>query len=1150
MLVSFNGFISYSHAADGRLAPAVQRGLHRLARPWNRRRALWIFRDQTGLSVTPALWSSIQRALDSSDYFVLMASPEAARSPWVNREIEHWVSTKSADRILPVVTDGEWRWDPATGDFGEASTAVPPALRGVFDEEPLYLDLRWARDDRHLSLRHARFRDAIAQLAAPMHGVSKDDLEGEDVRQQRRSSQLRLAALSSLAVLALLASVTGVFALRNAAEANASALEARRQQQEASVQRGSAAKFAGEAQRQQELAEQQETRAKEQQAQAEEAAAEARRQLGRADRAATRAGRQERLADRQSSLARQSAQEMRRQQQRAEEQARIAREQQKLAGEAGTESRRQQKIAKQQQLLAEEAGTEARKQEKLAKEQQRLAKQAGAEARKQKQIADDQQQRATDAKAEADREKQNAAREKQNADREKQNAAREKQNAAREKANAGQQQRIAISRRLVNEAKATLEDQPQAALRLGVAAQRIHPEAETRREVVNLIASTRHAGAIDDVVAVEHGPGNLLVTLNEVGVVSLWDSSDRADPLRLAAIGEPGPLNNRMSLSGDGKWLGVVRDDVAVLWDIREPSRPVLSTTMPGDRRYNSAVFSPDGRILVTGDRTGPDGYATLWDVTDRARPKPLSTLTGSLTSGDDFTFSADGRTLVDSNGDTHIWDITDPAKPVARATIDASYTTFSMAFSPAEPLLAIGNGLGELSLYDLKNTAEPLRTAKLQYDTTTLMLSVAFSADGRVLASGDHDGRTTLWQLGAYPREIGTLPGTSGIDSLSFSRDGRTLVTADSADTAVLWNTTEFAAPRFLSGTAAHSDQLLATSYGSDGRSVTTVGADGSAVVWDVTDRERPARRATVIIPGLKAFGRAALSSDGHTVASSGSTGVVNLTDVSDPARPSTLALRTGVSWLGSLSFSADGRTLAIGGDGRLELWDLADRAPTRITTLTFTVSSVGDVSFSPDGRTVAVTAIQTVSLWDITNRAVPRQLSVLAGHGNTVLAVKFSPDGRTVLTGSYDHTAILWDVSDPARPRPLTTLTGHSYKVGAVAFSQDGKTVATAEDGSWVMLWDISRPTKPLRLARVRLDQYHTPIDVAFSADGTTLLVGTDYARDGHIALWDLSELSRLRADPAATGCTIAGRGLDREEWAREIPELAYQDTCPVAR
>src|SRR5689334_20021326 len=219
----FDGFISYSHAADGRLAPAVQRGLHRLAKPWHRRRALWIFRDQTGLAVTPGLWSSIQTALDGSEYFVLLASPEAARSPWVNREIEHWIATKSADRVLPVVTDGEWAWDDDRGDFTEGSTAVPPTLRGVFTEEPFFLDLRWARGSEHLSLHHSRFRDAIAQLAAPMHGVSKDELEGEDVRQHRRAKRLRSGAVVTLVVLALVTSLTGLSAVRNGARAKAAA---------------------------------------------------------------------------------------------------------------------------------------------------------------------------------------------------------------------------------------------------------------------------------------------------------------------------------------------------------------------------------------------------------------------------------------------------------------------------------------------------------------------------------------------------------------------------------------------------------------------------------------------------------------------------------------------------------------------------------------------------------------------------------------------------------------------------------------------------------------------------------------------------------------------------------------------------------------
>ncbi|MDQ5852728.1 MAG: TIR domain-containing protein, partial [Chloroflexota bacterium] len=261
----YDGFISYSHAADGQLAPAVQAGLQRLAKPWNRRRALWIFRDDTGLTVTPALWSSIQTALDDSRFFILMASPEAAASHWVNQEIKHWVETKPVDRILPVLTSGEWVWDSSGHDFDwQSSTAVPQALEGVFQEEPRYLDLRWAHTESQLNLRHSRFRGAIADLAAPMHGSSKEDLESEDIHQYRRSRRLRLTAVVSLVVLATVALFSGVMALINASHAETSAAEARHQQRVAEERRQQAAAATAEAARQQRLAEDQQKRADEQ----------------------------------------------------------------------------------------------------------------------------------------------------------------------------------------------------------------------------------------------------------------------------------------------------------------------------------------------------------------------------------------------------------------------------------------------------------------------------------------------------------------------------------------------------------------------------------------------------------------------------------------------------------------------------------------------------------------------------------------------------------------------------------------------------------------------------------------------------------------------------------------------------------------------
>src|SRR5262245_56004235 len=167
--MTYDAFISYSHAADGRLAPALQRGMQRLAKPWYRVRALRVFRDESALSANPHLWSSIQDALDDADWFLLLASPEAAASEWVNRELRHWLEHRSADRILVVLTDGTFDW---TG-HELAGSAVPGVLEGAFTEEPRHVDLRWARTATDLDMHNPRFRNAVAELAAPVRGVSK-----------------------------------------------------------------------------------------------------------------------------------------------------------------------------------------------------------------------------------------------------------------------------------------------------------------------------------------------------------------------------------------------------------------------------------------------------------------------------------------------------------------------------------------------------------------------------------------------------------------------------------------------------------------------------------------------------------------------------------------------------------------------------------------------------------------------------------------------------------------------------------------------------------------------------------------------------------------------------------------------------------------
>ena len=121
-------FISYSHRTDRTLAPAVQSALNRFARPWYRLRWVRIFRDDTDLGVSPHLWSSIQEALTRSEHFLLLASPQAAASPWVRKEVEYWRAHRSTDQLL-IVCDEDPDVHCADPDRGSSARTVQPPLR-------------------------------------------------------------------------------------------------------------------------------------------------------------------------------------------------------------------------------------------------------------------------------------------------------------------------------------------------------------------------------------------------------------------------------------------------------------------------------------------------------------------------------------------------------------------------------------------------------------------------------------------------------------------------------------------------------------------------------------------------------------------------------------------------------------------------------------------------------------------------------------------------------------------------------------------------------------------------------------------------------------------------------------------------------------
>lgn len=208
----YDAFISYSHALDGVLAPALQTGLERFAKPWYRARALRVFRDNASLSASPGLWTSIEEALAASAWLVLMASPRAARSEWVNREVAWWLEHKSAQRLLVVLTEGQFAWAEDAAEGNGASAALPPALRGAFRESPRWVDLRWLHDVKQVERSNPRLQECVADIAAAVREVPKDELVGEHIRQHRRTMRLTQGGVTVLAVLLIAAVVAAIVA--------------------------------------------------------------------------------------------------------------------------------------------------------------------------------------------------------------------------------------------------------------------------------------------------------------------------------------------------------------------------------------------------------------------------------------------------------------------------------------------------------------------------------------------------------------------------------------------------------------------------------------------------------------------------------------------------------------------------------------------------------------------------------------------------------------------------------------------------------------------------------------------------------------------------------------------------------------------------
>jgi RNA polymerase sigma factor (sigma-70 family) len=616
---------------------------------------------------------------------------------------------------------------------------------------------------------------------------------------------------------------------------------------------------------------------------------------------------------------------------------------------------------------------------------------------------------------------------------------------------------------------------------------------------------TKVAFALDGKVLVSQagGVGNYKVCL--------WDAATGKVLQQIPDCVTPG----RLAVSANGKWLvsaGGRLIDVAAGQELR---RMQGITPEINNGLGQPLAIAPEGQLIAGIKQkvfqAGKQKEATIFYLWDAATGKELRSFVGHTGEVTALAFSPDGKVVASGSADrtVRIWD-TATGKELRRFA-DLEKPIRCVAFSPEGKTLAAAAPV--IHLWDA-DSGKLLH--KLAGDG-----ELVFSPDGKLLASACSDGVVRLFYpaTGEPVRQwLANRWSPNGLITVAFSPDGKTLATGGGRDHAIrLW---EAATGKEVQPAAGHTGIVQSLQFAADGKTLLSFGADNRVIAWDVGSA-RELKQMLVDTPGDWLWNVQAVRADGKAAAVIGSKlskdnplartvdPTLRLVDLATGKELQ--ALKTGEA-VRSVSFSRDGKLVAADSKDGIRVWETATGK--EVLLLAGQRPNSHGLVFSPDARLLAW-AGETDRVLHLCDMATGKEMQHWdAAKQEKTMMIEFAPDGKSLATVSLEALApIRWQVSlwSLATGQKLATFAVPKTQPAKLAFSPSGRLLAVS-GATTTITGSATGGPQPIRLWETSSGQEVRVIDtahftvsaLAFAPDGRSLASG---GSDSTILLWDLT-------------------------------------------